>query len=218
MRRPFAAAAALTIAALACLSACRHAEIRPVAVEFGTAAPPATLFDCTLTPFPLDPRFAKAAAPYVAVKGVPGPSGVLAFDREFQLGRIGHGWPTWPHGYTGDIYWSGGATSATLTLPPGTRAFVLYAEPNAFAVGPRVEIVNAAGVSGRPSSHAPGAAVDTDGNAGAKGYGFFAPAGSPELSCVRINADTDFAVGEFFIGSSSRSPAGLTGSPARTAP
>ena len=95
----------------------------------GTGAPPATLGPYSMTPFgadlqPLD----------TPVGGVAGPGGDVLFSPSLYHERIGQGWATWSHGYPGDVYATLGPLSATVTLPPGTSAFYLYAEPDPFAV------------------------------------------------------------------------------------
>ena len=66
------------------------------------------------------------------VRGVTGPSGEISFSPELNHATVGAGWQTWSNGYTGDVYSTSGQT-VTVTLPGGTRAFYLYAEPQQFA-------------------------------------------------------------------------------------
>ena len=72
------------------------------------------------------------------VTGVTDPAGTIGFSQEVGHDQAtGPCWATWSHGYTGDVYdtlSSLDPTSPTISLPAGTRAFYLYAEPNVFDV------------------------------------------------------------------------------------
>src|SRR3954471_1193621 len=95
----------------------------------GTGAPPDTLGPDSMTPFP-----ASATPTFVDVGGVAGPAGGISFTPALNHRLAGLNWGTWSHGYGGDVYYSTGATSVTVTLPDNTSAFYLYAEPNPFAI------------------------------------------------------------------------------------
>lgn len=60
------------------------------------------------------------------------PLGNLNFSPLVSKRKIGQGWGTWSHGYTGDVYFNQGWTTTTITLPAGVTAFDFYLEPNAF--------------------------------------------------------------------------------------
>jgi len=126
----------------------------------GTAAPPATLGPHTMTPFASDAR------PVLAdVSSVPSPlGGSLGFTPALNHRTIGNGWASWSHGYTGDVYYSNGATSVTMTMPAGTKAFYFYAEPNPFAVFDITATTNT-GVTSGP--------IPVDGTGGATYFGFY---------------------------------------------
>ena len=47
--------------------------------------------------------------------------------------KVGQGWETWSHGYTGDVYSYFDQTAAIILLPQGTRAFYFYTEPNVYS-------------------------------------------------------------------------------------
>ena len=154
----------------------------------GTGAPPATLGPYSMTPFgadlqPLD----------TPVGGVAGPGGDVLFSPSLYHERIGQGWATWSHGYPGDVYATLGPLSATVTLPPGTSAFYLYAEPDPFAV------FNITAVAQDGTTSGP---IAVDGFAGASYYGFYST-GSETLASITVSSDVDFAIGEFGIGSAS---------------
>jgi len=84
----------------------------------GTAAPPATLGPYTMTPFAPDDRPLRAN-----VGTVPAPEGNLLFNQQVEHRRIGQFWPSWSHGYSGDVYWTIGATILDLIPPANTKAF-----------------------------------------------------------------------------------------------
>ena len=101
---------------------------------------------------------------------------------------IGSGWATWSHGYTGDVYFTGGATSQVLTLPSGTKAVYFYVEPNPFSVQTFEAIAQPGDVSTGVFS--------ADGSGGATYVGFYATGGDT-IQGITINCSTDFATGEF---------------------
>jgi hypothetical protein len=99
---------------------------------------------------------------------------------------IGAGWATWSHGYRGDVYFTGGATSQTITLPAGTKAFYMYVEPNPFDTH-TFEVLSGGATSG------PFTVV---GDSGARYVGIYDDGGGT-LGTVTIRCDVDFASGEF---------------------
>nr|QNO56578.1 hypothetical protein DBGJEDGB_00010 [Methanosarcinales archaeon ANME-1 ERB7] len=153
----------------------------------GTAAPPATLGPYTMTQFPADPTSLGTV-----LSSIPSPlGGSLGFIGDVKHYRVGSGWATWSHGYTGDIYYTRGATSLTLTMPPDTGAFYFYAEPNPFATF----LITATADDGTTSGP-----IAVTGHSGAKYYGFYGTAGSNIVS-IDVSSSVDFAVGEFGIES-----------------
>lgn len=154
-------------------------------VSGSDTSPPATFGGYTMTSFGLDPQ------PFGSTLSVTSPlGGLVSFSTALNHVRIGSGWATWSHGYTGDVYWTGG-TTLTLTLPALTSAFYFYAEPDLFSV------FNITATSGTTIL-----AEDVDGSAGAKFFGFFTD-GSTSLNTISITTtdQTGFAVGEFGIAS-----------------
>lgn len=147
----------------------------------GTAAPPATLGPYNVTSFGLDGR-----PLFADVTNVVDPAGAIAFSPALNHRRIGSGWATWSHGYTGDVYATGGATSVTVTLPAGTGAFRFYAEPDPFAV------INITATAQDGTTTGP---IPVDGNGGAQYFGVYTT--SSTLASVTITSTTDFAIGEF---------------------
>ena len=150
----------------------------------GTAAPPATLGPYTMTPFGNDGRADGT------VSDVPDPAGTIGFSPSLSHTKVGVGWATWSHGYTGDVYFTGG-TQITITLPAGTKAFYFYAEPDQFAVF-SVEATAQDGTTSGP--------VPVQGDSGAQYFGFYGTGAATLASITVTSADpTGFAVGEFGI-------------------
>jgi hypothetical protein len=138
-----------------------------------------------MTPFPSDGR------PVVDVTTVPSPlGGDLAFSIAMSHRKVGLTWLSWSHGYTGDVYSSKGRNSVTLTVPAGTSAFYLYAEPTMLSV----HDITATVQDGTPVTQS------VDGLGGACGYGFYGTDGS-KITTIKIDYDgpKGFAIGEFGI-------------------
>jgi subtilisin family serine protease len=159
----------------------------------GTAAPPGTLGGYTMTPFALDSRILGQS-----VTDVPAPGGrTLQLDRSMGHYRIGSGWGSWSHGYSGDVYSNWFAASPTrdqvmMTLPSNTKAFYFYVEPNASAT----YNVTATGNDGTTSGP-----IAVRGSSGAKYFGFYSEGGTT-LSTITVNVDAGaqgFAIGEYGI-------------------
>ena len=171
------------------------------AVDLGTAAPPATLGGYTMTPFAADPT-----PPYTVVTSVASPlGGSVTFDIGLSHRVVGASWGTWSHGYSGDVYYTDGAQSVTLTLPANTAAFYLYAEPNPFSLHTITVTAN----DGTSLS------VHVHGDHGANGYGFYLSGPGSLTSLTVSSPTTDFAIGEFGIAKLSGTPTvpeGWTGS------
>jgi hypothetical protein len=139
-----------------------------------------------MTPFPLDPQ-----PTFVDVTSVVSPlGGTVDFSIPLNHRTVGGGWLTWSHGYTGDVYASLERSSITLTLPAGTGAFYLYAEPNQF----QTFTITATAQDGTAVAQA------VNGNAGAAGYGFYGTGGSV-ISSIQIvmEGDGGLGIGEFGI-------------------
>lgn len=115
----------------------------------GTGSPPATLGGYTMIPFPADPQ----GLVNVTTVNLPAPYGaqVITFSGAGappSHRQVPSSWATWSNGYvfppTGDVYFTNGASSLTITFPPNTVAFYQYIEPNDFANGRDTEIQLAA--------------------------------------------------------------------------
>jgi hypothetical protein len=160
----------------------------------GTNAPPATLGPYTMTAFGLDPQPLNDGT----VSGVSDPAGTLSFSPPLNHSRVGNGWATWSHGYTGDVYWTSTGSTITITLPGGTRAFYLYAEPNAFA------LFNVTATAQDGTTSGP---VAVQGDSGAAYFGFYAT-GTPNIATITVTTTdtTGLGVGEFGISPTSPPP------------
>jgi len=160
-----------------------HASIQ--GVNLGTGAPPTTLGTFTMTPFGDDTR------PVIGdVSFVDSPlGGPVSFGSVVSHREIGNGWATWSHGYTGDVYYTNGATTLELGLPSGTGAFYLYAEPNPFSEHTFVTVETVSGASLTQQIH---------GSSGAAGFGFYTDS-FDTIQTIQVSSDVDFAVGEFGI-------------------
>lgn len=172
----------VSFAAVLALTAGSQAAIQ--VVDLGTGAPPATVGGYNMIAFGDDTRGVFGDVSGVGVADG-SPFGTIGFSPDVNHREIGAGWATWSHGYTGDVYYSNGALSVTITLAPMTGAFYFYAEPNPFAV----HTITA--VSGNTTLSIP-----VDGNGGANGWGFYTDDFSA-LTSITISSDADFAIGEF---------------------
>jgi len=155
----------------------------------GTTAPPATLGPYTMTPFGDDARTLGNL-----VSSVPSPvGGNVGFIADLTHAKVGSGWSTWSHGYTGDVYITWG-TSAQMTMPANTKAFYLYAEPDNFGQ----YYINATSQSGTTSTFGP---FLVEGSAGAQYFGFYGDAGETinEIDMEIDSQAAGMAVGEFGI-------------------
>jgi hypothetical protein len=169
----------------------------------GTAAPPSTLGPYAMTAFGADDQSLGS------VTGVNDPAGAISFSTPLNHDRIGEGWSTWSHGYTGDVYdtcFTGEGCAApdpstvTINLPEGTQAFYFYAEPNNMSPF----TITATAQDGTTSGP-----VSVDGAGGAKYFGFYGIGGAT-LASITVTADDPlgFAVGEFGISPSAGPPIG----------
>lgn len=185
------AAAALVATALVGAGAASAAGTITFSSGPGTGAPPATLGPYTMTPFAADPQGDGAV-----VGSVETPKGTsVTFSPALYHTRIGSGWATWSNGYRGDVYWTYGATSATLTMPASTSAFYLYAEPNPFSVLTMTATAQDGTTSGP---------VAVDGYAGARYFGFYGTGGA-KIESITVSSSVDFAIGEFGISGKPKS-------------
>jgi hypothetical protein len=161
----------------------------------GTGPPPSTLGPYTMTPFGADQQPACGAS----VTGVSDPAGTIGFDPALEHLTVytpeSHvqgcfQWVTWSNGYTGDVY-ATPTSQATITLPQGTQAFYLYAEPDLFDVF----TIQATAQDGTTSGP-----IDVQGDSGAQYFGFYGTRGATLDSITVTTSDTTgLGIGEFGI-------------------
>lgn len=159
----------------------------------GTGPPPATLGPYPMQGFPAD-----GSALESEVSGVDGPTGTASFDPALTHLQAGIDWNTWSNGYGGDVYANlspdaDGRLTTTITLPPGTGAFYLYAEPNLYE---DFSIAATALDDGTTSGE-----TTVFGDAGARFFGFYAACGHTigAIQVIDDGGDTGLGVGEFGI-------------------
>ena len=158
----------------------------------GTDSPPSTLGPFTMLPFGTDP-----SDEGTETTQVDGPTGSIGFDSPLIHDLVGSYWATWSNGYTGDVYEQDnsdldGNYNVTITLPPDTGAFYLYAEPNIFDDFSITATSNDSTTSG---------ATNVYGDSGAQYFGFYARCGTT-ISSITVSdtgGDSALAVGEFGI-------------------
>ena len=162
----------------------------------GTGAPPATLGGYAMTAFGSDSQPVCPSDGSI-VDGVSDPTaGVIGFSQPLSHDLVGQCWATWSHGYTSDVYdtyqtGSNDPTEVTITLPAGTEAFYLYAEPEQFALL-NVQATAQDGTTSEP--------IAVQGESGAQYFGFYGINGATLSSITVTTADpSGFAVGEFGI-------------------
>jgi hypothetical protein len=182
----------LTIALVPLSAATVSAASSPIVFSGapGTSAPPPMLGPYTMTPFEPDSQ-----AVGESVSSVAGPTGTLGFSPSLEHCLTPNGcWQTWSNNYSGDVY-ATAAGSITLTLPPATRAFYFYAEPDQFMTF----TMTATSSDGTTSGSIPVAGLS-----GARYFGFYST-GSASLTTITVSgSDPDgFAVGEFGVSNGS---------------
>ena len=165
-------------------------------VVLGNTSPPATVGpNIPIFPFYPDPW-----PLFASTNTVPSgfPSGEqLTLSPTCSHRKVGQGWglPTqWGHGYTGDVYWTGGTSSLEISLPSSTAAFAFYVQPNVWTSF-LFTITYKDGLSIEET---------IDGNPGnAEGFAVFEhdSHGSPTGVVIStIDSAQGFAVGEFHLG------------------
>jgi hypothetical protein len=163
----------------------------------GWDTPPSSLGGRGMTPYALfDPQPGTQVTSAWSGPG-PIPAHTTHFGgATFQKASIGAGWATWSGGYTGSVYWSLGATSATLTFSSasglGTKGFYFMIEPNPFSVHPFT--VTVTGSQGDTATLTQSA----NGQAGAVWFGAWATNGRT-ITSIQIDSPdgVDFAIGRF---------------------
>jgi hypothetical protein len=127
------------------------------------------------------------------------PAGSITFSPALTHVRVGNGWATWSHGYTGDVYYTtNNPPTITITLPAGTNAFYLYAEPNTLSP------FNVTATAQDGTTSGP---IVVNGNGGASYFGFYATGGAALAAITVTSDDTQgLGVGEFGISPAATPP------------
>jgi len=124
---------------------------------------------------------------------VPEFGGSLDFDASHSLRQIGSGWATWSHGYTGEVFYNNGLLETGYDLNmSGVYAFDAYIEPNPFSL--QTFTITAYGSDGGMDT----VVRDAEGSAGAAHFGFFAS--GETLTRIEIEGSSDWAIGEWRVG------------------
>jgi len=183
---------AIALAAAALAAPLAHAGIGVLAI------------DCHLLP-PLVPAGSSAGQPIIYAPADPRPlftdvtdvdvaPGLrVAFDIPVNHRRVAMGWVSWCHGFTGDVYWTNGATSLTMTpvLAGGADYFGFTALPNPFGVFN----MTATGFDQFAASAALVQAADSS-IPEVPGWAFYTT-GASIVNSVTLSCDVDFAVAQF---------------------
>lgn len=157
----------------------------------GTGPPPAVFNKYVMRTFEPDPT-----ALLTPTTSLPSPSqcgNSLRFSTPALHLKVGQGWETWSHGYSGDVYTYFDQTAAIILLPQGTRAFYFYTEPNVYS-NYTAEAIADDGTSSGP--------ITIQGYAGAKFIGFYVTGSQCLLKTIKITyppAAGGFAIAEFAI-------------------
>jgi hypothetical protein len=117
------------------------------------------------------------------------PAGTMGVAPDHIKLDLGSGWATWSHGYGGEVFWTQGATAATLTMPANCGAYDCYIEPNPFSV----QTFSVTGTASDASTTT--ISVTANGASGASHFGFYATGGCC-LTKVDISGPVDWAIGE----------------------
>jgi hypothetical protein len=166
--------------------------------NLGSGAPGPLIGPYTAIPFAPDPQ--PVFADVTSVQDGTGRS--INFSIPMSHRKIGQGWGSWSHGYTGDVYYTNGAAALTITMNPPQPGFRFYAESNPFGLFDFT--VTAKGSGGEVQS----STQTIEGLSGAGGFACYCDPGSLVTS-VDIAAPVDFAVGEFSKGIPEPSTLGL---------
>lgn len=160
-----------------------------IGVAGGSGDPGPTLGGYTMTPFAADP------GPLFALEtSLPSPlGGVVGFSQPVLHTDVALWGDPWRNSYTGDVYYNFSFPPVTLTLPSGTGAFYLFAQPDAFAFPIPITVTAQNGTAVTQ-------VVQTNVN-GSEYFGFYATNGD-QITSLTISAPIDnnaVAFGEFAI-------------------
>jgi hypothetical protein len=179
---------------LAALGMFLCAEVRAdiIGVAGGSGDPGPTLGGYTMTPFGADPQ-----ALFIQETSLPSPlGGVVGFSPSVEHLNVADWGDPWKNSYTGDVYFNNNFPPVTLTLPSGTGAFYLFAQPNAYAFPIAISMTAQNGTTVTQ-------VVQTNLD-GSEYFGFYATNGD-QITSLTISAPVDnneVAFGEFAIAES----------------
>ncbi len=165
----------------------------------GTNPPPATLGGYPMTPFGPD---GYAGVQYISSVPAPGGGsvafspGVYTYPATSLVGQ-------WTAGYTGNVYFNDGVAGFTMTLPPGTKAFYFYGEPNACGAW------NVTATTDNGTTTGPVYVSGVCGPAPSPRYFGFYSTGAATISSIAFSTDAPYAgviVGQFGINAGAPAP------------
>jgi hypothetical protein len=133
------------------------------------------------------------AADFTDITTLPSSLGNVVFNVPHNQRVIGGGWGSWSHGYTGQVFYTNGATAASYRFPAGTAGADMYVEPNPFS--PQTFTATGHCSDGTTAT----VVFDAEGLSGANHFGFFVQPGF-ELNQIDISATSDYAMGEIRVG------------------
>jgi Fibronectin type III domain len=161
-------------------------------VDLGIQSPPSALGACAVTAFSQAPQAAiREGASVEKIPGHPGGAGLIVSPGMAKK-TVGQSWGLWSHGFTGVVY-STDQTTATINLPPGTRCFYFYIEPDHQDQFYPITVTPSGGTSETRF---------VSGAVGARGFGYHTS--GADIASIAIVVDplaSGFAIGEFGVGS-----------------
>jgi hypothetical protein len=158
-------------------------------INLGTAAPTAEL----IAEYGFLSNEDNGLALSSSVTSIPMTYSSIGLATSASVNKIGSGWMSWSHGFTGHVYYTAGnALTNTLTLPEHCLGAIVYAESNTFGLFDFT--YTADGIA------TPVTLTDVNGSGGAAGVAILSDTGY--LNTITINAETGaggFAFGELYL-------------------
>ena len=190
----------LSVAAVLAVAGAANAAL--TITGLGTGAPPTTYNKPGVGIQPLIAAVDDTSPVFGDVSSAPlGPGKNVLFSIPLSHRSIGSGWGSWSHGYSGDVYYTNGASSVTLSFDQkDMQAFYFYAEPNFFGLHGMTFTATGGGTSQTVTAM-------VEGSAGAQG--FLVVADKIDSIVISMDDGTDFAVGEFGYAKSIPAPGAL---------
>jgi len=131
------------------------------------------------------------------ISSIPSSMGDVLLDPEHNVRKVGSGWGTWSHGYTGQLFFVM-EDEATYWMPSGVGAFDAYVEPGPFQWEPFLMTAYA--------SDGTTAVIEDSihGESGASHFGFYTTGGATLVKVrVEVLASVSWAIGELRIAATS---------------